>query len=55
MSLPNDIKLPLLRSFHEKLYQPGWNFDGNGDKEKDKPLLVGFQCVIEEFGRLDEK
>ncbi|KAL7413507.1 putative farnesyl-diphosphate farnesyltransferase [Mrakia frigida] len=53
MSLSNDLKLPLLRSFHEKLYQPGWNFDGNGEKEKDRSLLVRFEVVIEEFQNLD--
>lgn len=55
MSLSNDIKLPLLRSFHEKLYQPGWNFNGNGEKEKDRSLLVRFDVVIEEFQNLDPR
>lgn len=53
MALPNSVKIPLLRSFHEKLYQPGWNFDGSGEKEKDRSLLVRFDVVIEEFGNLD--
>jgi farnesyl-diphosphate farnesyltransferase len=53
MSLPNDVKLPLLRSFHEKLYQPGWNFNGSGEKEKDRALLVRFEVVVEEFNNLN--
>lgn len=52
MTIPNSVKLPLLRSFHEKLLTPGWNFNGNSDKEKDKPLLVKFDCVVAEMGHL---
>jgi hypothetical protein len=52
MTIPNAIKLPLLRSFHEKLVTPGFTFDGNSDKEKDKPLLVKFDCVVTEMGHL---
>lgn len=55
MSLSNDVKLPLLRSFHEKLYEKGWNFNGSGPGEKDRALLVGFEAVVEEFGNLDSK
>lgn len=52
MTIPNSVKLPLLRSFHEKLVTPGFTFDGNSDKEKDKPLLVNFDCVVTEMGHL---
>lgn len=55
MTLSNDVKLPLLRAFHEKLYETGWNFDGSGEKEKDRSLLVGFDKVVEEFQNLDPK
>ena len=55
MTLSNDVKLPLLRSFHEKLYEKGWNFDQSGPGEKDRALLVGFDKVVEEFGNLDAK
>jgi len=52
MSLPIEIKEPLLRTFHEKLELEGWNFDGNGPNEKDRQLLVEFEVVIEEFMKL---
>lgn len=55
MTVPNSVKLPLLRSFHEKLYEPGWNFNGSGPAEKDRQVLVEFEVVQEEFARLDEK
>lgn len=54
MTIPNSIKLPLLKDFHNKLDESGWNFDGNGPNEKDRGLMVRFQVVIEEFQRLDK-
>ncbi|GHJ86261.1 hypothetical protein NliqN6_2663 [Naganishia liquefaciens] len=54
MTIPNSIKLPLLKDFYNKLDEPGWNFDGNGPNEKDRGLMVRFQVVIEEFQRLDK-
>jgi farnesyl-diphosphate farnesyltransferase len=53
MTLPNSTKLPLLRSFHKKLYEPGWNFSGSGPNEKDRIVLVEFENVQEEFDTLD--
>lgn len=49
MTVPNSIKLPLLRAFHEKLYEPGWTFDGNGPQEKDRQVLVQFDVIQKEF------
>lgn len=45
MSIPLEVKRPLLVDFHEKLYVSGWNFDGNGPNEKDRQLLVEFNLV----------
>ena len=45
MSLPLETKVPLLRRFHEIIYEDGWTFDGNGPKEKDRGLLVEFDVV----------
>ena len=45
MSLDVSMKNRLLREFHQYLYQPGWNFEQSGPKEKDRHLLVGFQVV----------
>ena len=54
-SLPDDIKQPMLRSFHEKLSQPGWCFDGIRKQEKDRQLLVEFKIVVEEVMLLEPK
>lgn len=53
MTLPNSTKLPMLRSMHLKLHEPGWNFDGSGPGEKDRIVLVEFENVQEEFANLD--
>ena len=52
MTLDLNLKLELLRSFHEIIYKKGWNFDGNGPQEKDRILLVQFDVVIDEFLKL---
>ena len=52
MTLPDDIKQPMLRSFHEKTVTPGWSFSGNGPDEKDRQLLVEYDTVVEEVNRL---
>ncbi|KAI5116930.1 hypothetical protein M0805_005563 [Coniferiporia weirii] len=49
MTIPDDTKQPLLRSFHEKVVTPGWTFDGCGPNEKDRQLLVEFDCVVSEL------
>eukprot|EP00730_Choanoeca_flexa_P015456 TRINITY_DN7100_c0_g2_i1.p1 TRINITY_DN7100_c0_g2~~TRINITY_DN7100_c0_g2_i1.p1 ORF type:complete len:418 (+),score=124.82 TRINITY_DN7100_c0_g2_i1:1062-2315(+) len=49
MSLDPAKKRELLKSFHEKLYEPGWKFKGSGPNEKDRDLLVEFNVVIDEF------
>jgi farnesyl-diphosphate farnesyltransferase len=47
MSLPLDQKIPLLVQFHEKLFQPGWNFScGLAD---EKVLIENFNIVISSF------
>ncbi|TVY71395.1 putative squalene synthase [Lachnellula suecica] len=49
MTLPLETKEPLLREFDSILDQDGWTFTGNGPNEKDRELLVHFDCVITEF------
>ncbi len=49
MTIPDEIKQPLLRSFYLKLSEKGWNFDGNGPDEKDRQLLVEYDSFIEEM------
>jgi len=53
MTIPDDIKQPLLRSFHEKTVTPGWNFNDNGPDEKDRIVLVDYHVVVEELLRLE--
>lgn len=52
MTLDVKFKVEELRSFHERLRQPGWTFDKSGPNEKDRQLLVEFDIVITEFERL---
>lgn len=52
MSIPDEIKQPILRSFHEKTITPGWTFNGNGPDEKDRQLLVEYNVIVEEVNRL---
>ncbi|GBB87343.1 hypothetical protein RclHR1_01380005 [Rhizophagus clarus] len=49
MTIPIDKKIPLLRTFHEKISRKGWIFTENGPDEKDRQLLMEFDVVIEEF------
>eukprot|EP00037_Helgoeca_nana_P032500 m.414149 g.414149 ORF g.414149 m.414149 type:complete len:420 (-) comp29255_c0_seq1:82-1341(-) len=55
MSIKHGIKLPLLRTFDQKLDTTGWTFDGNADTEKDKVLMLEFDMVIAEFKNLKPK
>lgn len=52
MTIPNEEKQKLLRSFHELTVTPGWNFNGNGPNEKDRQLLVEYDCVVTEVNLL---
>jgi len=49
MTIPDEVKQPLLRSFHEKLQTPGWCFGGSGPNEKDRQLLVEFNAIVTEL------
>lgn len=52
MTLSLERKLPLLKSFYQVISQEGWCFKENGEKEKDRQLLVEFDVVVEEFNKL---
>ncbi|KAG8696594.1 bifunctional farnesyl-diphosphate farnesyltransferase/squalene synthase, partial [Ceratobasidium sp. 423] len=52
MTIPDEKKQVLLRSFHEKLSTPGWTFKESGPDEKDRQLLVEFDQVVTEMGFL---
>ena len=52
MTIPDDVKQPILRSFHNHTVTPGWNFKGCGPKEKDRRLLIEYGTIVEEVNRL---
>lgn len=54
MSIDPEIKVPLLRNFHEKLALKDWSFDGNSKTEKDRVVLVEFPCILTEYHKLKE-
>ncbi|KAF8624138.1 hypothetical protein AX17_007201 [Amanita inopinata Kibby_2008] len=53
MTIPDDVKQPILRSFHKHTVTPGWTYDGCGPKEKDRQLLIEYDTVVEEVNRLN--
>lgn len=52
VSIPLETKDPMLRNFQDYLEIDGWTFNGNRPEEKDRQLLVEFDCVITEFKKL---
>lgn len=43
MSIPLDVKVPMLHEFHSYLYQPDWKYMES--KEKDRQVLEDFPTV----------
>lgn len=54
MTYPADKRLPLLRAFHLKSYEKGWNLKGVGDSDDYRTLLANYHKVIGLFLSLDE-
>jgi farnesyl-diphosphate farnesyltransferase len=52
MTIPDEVKQPILRSFHVHTVTPGWIFNGSGPDEKDRQLLVEYDKVVEEVNLL---
>nr|XP_018912291.1 PREDICTED: probable squalene synthase isoform X1 [Bemisia tabaci] len=48
-SIPAKKKELTLRDFHSNLETDGWHFTENRPQEKDRALLLDFDCVIQEF------
>lgn len=48
-------KEPLLRNFDQYIEDESWTFSGNGPNEKDRELLVKFNCVSKEFNKIEEE
>ena len=55
MTLPDDVKQPMLREFPTYTVTPGWTFNGSGPNEKDRQLLVEYTVVSEELLSIDAK
>jgi len=47
---PKERRIPLLISFHKKLFEKGWNFNECGEGD-EKTLLANFNIVIDVFLR----
>lgn len=52
MTLPDEQKQKLLRSFHEHTLTEGWNFKESGPNEADRQLLVEYENVVTELKML---
>ena len=53
MTIPDNVKQPILRKFHELTVTPGWTFNGSGPNEKDRQLLVEYDVVVDEINLLN--
>uniref|UniRef100_A0A674HAJ2 Squalene synthase n=1 Tax=Taeniopygia guttata TaxID=59729 RepID=A0A674HAJ2_TAEGU len=52
MSIPLDVKVPMLHEFHSYLYQPDWKYTES--KEKDRQVLEDFPTISMEFRNLSK-
>ncbi|ABN66105.1 farnesyl-diphosphate farnesyltransferase [Scheffersomyces stipitis CBS 6054] len=52
MTLDPGFKVPLLRSFDDKLNEIDWTFNGSGPDEQDRIVLVEFDQVLTEYHKL---
>ncbi|AMD20299.1 HDL445Wp [Eremothecium sinecaudum] len=52
MTIDPEVKVPLLRTFHEKLDLEEWNFTGNSEGERYRQVLVEFDCILREYHKL---
>ncbi|KAI8764680.1 squalene synthase [Biomphalaria glabrata] len=52
MTIPIDIKIPMLKSFYKNLQDPDWKYMDS--KDKDRCVLESFQCISKEFRELEE-
>ncbi|KAL7949714.1 farnesyl-diphosphate farnesyltransferase [Trichoderma barbatum] len=50
MTIPLDVKVPMLRQFHVTMEQDGWQY--HDSKEKDRELLEKFDNVIVELKKI---
>jgi farnesyl-diphosphate farnesyltransferase len=55
MTISIEEKEPLLRNFYTHIDDENWTFDGSGPDEKDREVLVKFDCVAREFNQLKDE
>ena len=55
MTLSKEVKEPLLRNFYTTIYDQTWTFNDSGPDEKDRELLVHFDCVAREFHKIKDE
>lgn len=55
MTISIEEKEPLLRNFYTHIDDENWTFDGSGPDEKDREVLVKFDCVAREFNLLKDE
>ncbi|KAL8578820.1 hypothetical protein ACOMHN_022113 [Nucella lapillus] len=53
MTIPNDVKIPMLKSFHRNLQDKTWSFKES--KEKDRIVLENFPTISHEFRELSSE
>ncbi|KAH9492738.1 Farnesyl-diphosphate farnesyltransferase [Bulinus truncatus] len=52
MTIPLDVKIPMLKSFYKNLLDPEWKYMES--KDKDKVVLENFPCISKEFQELEQ-
>lgn len=52
MTLDKKVKVPLLRSFHQKLLTKDWTFNDSGPNEADRIVLIEFDKILVEYHAL---
>lgn len=52
MTLDPKVKIPILRTFDQKLLTNDWSFNDSGPNEKDRVVLIEFTSVLAEYHKL---
>ena len=55
MTIDIDEKEELLRKFFTHIDNGDWTYNGNGPNEKDRDVLLKFDCVAREFNKFKEE
>lgn len=55
MTINVEEKESLLRNFYTHIDDEDWKFDGSGPDEKDREVLVKFDCIAREFNQLKDE